>query len=115
MKPDIVIEIVGFQSATCGPFPCDESRTCELSDCHPDGTLIDACKALESCMRGAYGDRVQVKFTNLDEGVPDAVREIIEKHHPPLPIVMVNGRLTPIGRISWPLIQKEVEKRLTRG
>ena len=114
MKPDVVIEIIGFTAATCGPFPCNGDRTCELSDCHPNGTLIDACKALETCVRRSYGDRVQVKYTSLDEGVPNAVREIVEKHHPPLPIVMVNGQITPIGRISWPLIQKEVEKRFSR-
>ncbi len=115
MKPDVVIEIIGFREASCGPFPCDGDRTCELAECHPDGTLIDACTALERCLRGAYADRVQLKFTSLDEGVPDAVRDIVEKHHPPLPIVLVNGQLTPIGRISWPLIQKEVDRRLTRG
>ena len=46
----------------------------------------------------------------LDEGVPDYVKTIVEKHHPPLPIVLVNGNVTPLGRISLPLLQKEIEK-----
>jgi hypothetical protein len=37
---------------------------------------------------------------------------MIEDNHPPIPIVMVNGNLTPLGRISLPLIREEIAKYL---
>jgi hypothetical protein len=38
------------------------------------------------------------------------VREIIEEFSPPLPIVLINGKYVPMGRISLPLVQKELGK-----
>ncbi|WP_245618922.1 hypothetical protein [Methanogenium cariaci] len=29
------IEVIGFSDGACGPFPCDDTRTCELSTCAP--------------------------------------------------------------------------------
>jgi hypothetical protein len=40
------------------------------------------------------------------------VRAIIETHHPPLPMVIINGRVTPVGRIALERIKKEIEKVL---
>jgi hypothetical protein len=112
MAPEVVVEIIGFRNAACGPFPCDENRSCELVRCHPKGTLVDACEALALCLQEDYGGRVQVKVTFLDEGMPEYVKKIIEEQYPPLPIVLINGNLTPIGRISFALIRKELEKYL---
>jgi hypothetical protein len=59
-----------------------------------------------------YGDRVVVKTTLIDEGMPEYVRLLIEERHPPIPIILVNGRLTPIGRISLDLIKEEIDSVL---
>ncbi len=112
MSNRVEVEIIGFQDSSCGPFPCDETRTCELEKCAPTAMLLPAFDALQDRMQELYGDRVALKLTLLDEGIPDYIRKIIEEHHPPLPIVLVNGRVTPLGRISVPLLRNEVEKYL---
>ena len=45
----------------------------------------------------------------MDLQVPDYVKKIIEADFPPLPIVMVNGKLTRIGRIALDRIKKEID------
>jgi len=50
--------------------------------------------------------------TLLDDGVPDRVKAIIERSHPPIPIVLVEGRVTPIGRISLTRLLREIEGAL---
>lgn len=112
MASRVAIEIVGFRDTACGPFPCDETRSCGLVACHPEGSLPAACKALQDSLSEEFGDRIDLTLTFLEEGMPEHVREIIEERSPPLPILLVNGRLTPIGRISVPLLKKEVEKAL---
>jgi hypothetical protein len=112
MHRPVEVEIIGFQDSSCGPFPCDETRTCELEMCAPTEMLMPAFEALQERMEKLYGDRVVLKLTLLDEGIPDYVTKIIEEHHPPLPIVLVNGNVTPLGRISVPLLRNEVEKIL---
>jgi hypothetical protein len=109
MGDPLIVEIIGFSEAECGPFPCDPDRTCGLEECFPSGSFIRAVEALRHALAGRYGDRVVVTLTLLDEGVPDRVKAIIERSHPPIPIVLVAGRVTPIGRISWTRIAKEVE------
>ena len=69
-----------------------------------------AFNALADEIQKEYGDRVVLTLTLIDDGVPPYVKAIIEEHYPPLPIVLVNGRYTPMGRISLPLLQKELEK-----
>jgi hypothetical protein len=108
----VEVEIIGFQDSSCGPFPCDETRTCELEMCAPTEMLLPAFEALCERMQKLYGDRVILKLTLLDDGIPDYIGKIIEERHPPLPIVLVNGNVTPQGRISVPLLRKEVEKYL---
>jgi hypothetical protein len=71
---------------------------------------VVAFSALADEIRKEYGDRVVLTLTLIDDGVPPYVKKIIEEHYPPLPIVLVNGRYTPMGRISLPLMQKEIEK-----
>jgi hypothetical protein len=112
MSNRVEVEIIGFQDSSCGPFPCDETRTCELEKCAPTEMLLPAFDALKECMQELYGDRMALKLTLLDEGIPDYIGKIIEEQHPPLPIVLVNGNVTPLGRISVPLLRNEVEKYL---
>jgi hypothetical protein len=107
------IEIVGLKDLSCSPFPCDNTRSCGLYDCYPSGKLVIAFNSLASEMRKEYGDRVELQLTLIDEAMPPHVKEIIEQRYPPLPIVLLNGRYVPMGRISLPLIQKEVEKALS--
>lgn len=112
MSDVINIEIVGFSDSSCGPFPCDGDRTCELEKCAPSEDLVKAFGALTGRLKYNYGDKISVKLILLDEGVPDHILKIIEEIHPPLPIVIINGRTTPIGRISLPLISEEIDKML---
>jgi len=112
MASSVTIEVIGFRGASCSPFPCDETRSCSLSECHPSGKLLPAFEALKKELKNTYGDNVVLKFTPLDDGIPEYVKEIIDKHYPPLPIILVNGRLTPIGRIVVDKIRAEIEKEL---
>jgi len=112
MSDPLVIEIIGFSEAECGPFPCEPDRTCGLEECFPSGSFLKAVEALRHVIAGRYGNRVEVTLTLLDDGVPERVKEIIERSHPPIPIVLVAGRVTPLGRISWTRIAKEVETAL---
>ena len=73
---------------------------------------MDAISALRDELLAGYGDKVEVKMTLIDEGMPDHVRKIIEERHPPIPIILVNGRLTSIGRVSLDLIKEEIEYAL---
>ena len=112
MTGTVHIEIVGLKSSECSPFPCDENRTCGLTDCYLSGKLIDAFNELNRVLQTIYGTRVELKLTLIDEGVPDHIRTIIERDYPPMPMVLVNGRLTRIGRISLDRIKNEIEKEL---
>jgi len=109
---EVTVEIVGLEESECGPFPCDETRSCGLETCYPSNRLIDAIGALRDELLAEYGDTVEVKMTLIDEEMPEYVRELIEKRHPPIPIILVNGRLTSIGRVSLGLIKEEIEYAL---
>jgi hypothetical protein len=109
---EVTVEIVGLEESECGPFPCDETRSCGLETCYPSNNLIDAISALRDELLDLYGDTVEVKLTLIDEGMPDYVREIVEERHPPIPIILVNGRLTSIGRVSLDLIKEEIDYAL---
>lgn len=113
MGDPLSIEIIGFSGAECGPFPCDPDRTCGLEECFPSGSFLSAVDALRHALVARYGDRVVLTVTLLDDGVPDRVKTIIERSHPPIPIVMLNGRVTPIGRISYTRLAVEIEAALS--
>ncbi len=100
------VTIYGYADAACGPFPCDEHRTCGLDACHPDGTFQEACAALEKALETEYGGQVRLQVQLLDEGIPEVLRTLIEEHHPPVPIVLIDGRLVPLGRVSLTHIKK---------
>jgi hypothetical protein len=110
MTGTVVVEIVGLKNSECSPFPCDENRTCGLSGCSPTGSLTAAYEELKRVLMSEYGNRVDLKLTLIDDRTPDYVQKIIETEYPPLPMVLVNGRITRIGRISLDRIRKEIEK-----
>jgi hypothetical protein len=110
MTGTVHVEIIGLKTSECSPFPCDEDRTCGLSGCYLSGKLNDACRELENVLKAAYGDRVDLKLTLIDDGAPAHIRSIIEQDYPPIPMVLVNGRITRIGRIALDRIKQEIEK-----
>jgi len=110
MAGSITIEIIGFSNAECSPFPCNAERSCGLSDCYPTNKLTVAFRALETALKERYGSQVVLTLTLLDDGVPERIRAIIEERHPALPAVLVNGNVTPIGRIALERIVREIEK-----
>jgi hypothetical protein len=112
MGDPLSLEIIGFSGAECGPFPCDPDRTCGLDECYPSGSFMKAVEALRHALAGRYGGRVTVTLTLLDDGVPERVKVIIEGSHPPIPIILLNGKITPIGRISFARICGEIDALL---
>jgi len=112
MAVPVHVEIVGLATSECSPFPCDENRTCGLTGCYLSGKLNDAYRELKKVLESSYGARVKLTLTLIDESVPDHIRIVIEKEYPPLPMVLVNGRLTRIGRIALDRIKNEIEKEL---
>ena len=112
MADPITVEIIGFSGSSCSPFPCDETRTCGLTACHPTGQLVKSFESLKTLLAEEYGPRVGLTLTLLDEGIPDRIKKIIEDEHPPVPIILVNGKVTRIGRIVYDRIKKEIDSRL---
>lgn len=112
MAGPVVIEIVGLKDSSCSPFPCDNTRSCGLYECHPTGKLVPAFEALKKEILRQYGDAVRVTLTLIDEEIPPHIRDIIAESYPPLPFVIIDDNLVPMGRISLPPLQKEIEKRL---
>ncbi|MEN6444223.1 MAG: hypothetical protein WC391_02040 [Methanoregula sp.] len=109
MTGPVLVEIIGLKNSECSPFPCDADRTCGLSECHPSGDLTRAYAALKNTLEGIYGKNVDVKLTLIDTEVPDHIRTILETELPPIPMVLVNNKLTRIGRISLDRIKKEID------
>jgi hypothetical protein len=112
MSGTVQIEVVGLKTSECSPFPCDEKRTCGLEECYHSGKLVDAFRELKKVLEVTYGDRVSIRLTLVDDEVPAYIKEIIEREYPPLPMVLVNGRVTKIGRIALDRIKNEIEKEL---
>lgn len=112
MNSVIEIEIAGFSDSPCGPFPCDGDRSCELEKCAPSENLVKAFEALSERLKYIYGDKISLKLTLLDEEIPVHIMSIIEEKHPPIPLVIIGGDVTPLGRISLPLIKEEIERRI---
>ncbi|HNX17136.1 MAG TPA: hypothetical protein PKM50_02275 [Methanoregula sp.] len=109
MSNNVLVEIVGLKYSECSPFPCDGNRSCGLSDCYPSGKLTKAFDAFKSVLKETYGDKVEVKLTLIDDKVPDHIRTILENDYPPIPMVLVNGKLTRIGRIALDRIKNEID------
>ncbi len=115
MDYPVLVEVIGLKDISCSPFPCDNTRSCGLYDCYPTGKLVVAFHALAEEIKAEYADRVEMKLTLIDDGVPQYIEKIIEEHYPPLPIILVNGEYVPMGRISLPLLQKELERVIMQG
>ncbi len=81
-------------------------------DAFLQGTSHVAFEELKKVLAAEYGNRVETKLTLIDNETPDHIRKIIESEFPPLPMVLVNGRITRIGRISLDRIKKEIEKEI---
>jgi hypothetical protein len=112
MSDPVLVEIVGLEYSDCSPFPCDANRTCGLSECHPSGKLTKAFDALKAVLKETYGDKVELRLTLLDDKVPAHIRAILEKEYPPIPMVLVNGKLARIGRIALDKIKNEIDAAL---
>jgi hypothetical protein len=112
MAGTVMVEIIGLKTSECSPFPCDEDRTCGLEGCYPSGKLVDAFRELTNELQKTYGNRVETKLTLIDEGTPAYIKEILEREFPPIPLVLVNGRVTKIGRIVLDRIRAEIDKEL---
>jgi hypothetical protein len=114
MTGPVQIEIVGLKTSECSPFPCDDNRSCGLTGCYLTGNLVDAFAELKKVLGKLYGDKVVLKLTLADNGAPDYIRAIVERDHPPIPMVIVNGRVTKIGRIALDRIKAEIGKELSK-
>jgi len=69
-------------------------------------------RCLSEVLKETYGDKVDVRLTLIDDNVPDHIRAILEKDYPPIPMILVNGKLTRIGRIALDRIKSEIEQCL---
>jgi len=112
MAGTVSVEIVGLKTSECSPFPCDENRTCGLEGCLYSGKLADAFNELKKVLHETYGTQVELTLTLIDGGAPAHIKAIIERDYPPIPMVIVNGRVTKIGRIALDRIKAEIEKDL---
>jgi hypothetical protein len=112
MSGTVTIEVVGLKNMECSPFPCNEERTCGLTGCYLKGKLTDAYEELKRVLEMKYPGRVELQLTLIDDGAPDRIKEMIERDFPPLPMIIVNGRVTKIGRIALDRIKDEIEKEL---
>ncbi|HJJ38671.1 MAG TPA: hypothetical protein O0X42_00905 [Methanocorpusculum sp.] len=108
----ITVEVVGFTYRPCGPFPCNAERTCGLSECFEKEKLSFAFPALKKALDEKYGDKVSVELVSLDNGIPEWVKEIVMKEHPPLPIILLNKKVIPVGAVSVPKISEYIEQNL---
>jgi hypothetical protein len=115
MDNPVQVEVIGLKDIACSPFPCDNTRSCGLYDCYPSGKLVVAFDALQKEITAEFAGRVEMKLTLIDDGVPPYIEKIIEEHYPPLPIILVNGEYIPMGRISLPMLQKEIERVILKG
>jgi len=108
----IHLEVVGYTYRPCGPFPCDDNRTCGLSDCFSKEKLSSAFPALKRALIEKYGDKISVELVSLDTEIPEWVKEIVKTEHPPLPIILINRKVIPVGAISVPKISEFIDSEL---
>lgn len=105
---------MGYSDSECSPFPCDDDRSCGLSACKPSNGLIPATEALRAKLKEEFPDvDITVQITLLDDSVPDYIRDIYEAEHPAIPMILINKKLFPIGRISLPQIGDAIRKSIS--
>jgi len=106
MTEQIMIEIIGYSDMECSPFPCDENRSCGLNECAPTNALLPAVESLKKELITEFGESVKLTVTLIDNSIPDYIKGIYEREHPALPMILIQGKLVPIGRISLdPIVQ----------
>ncbi len=110
----VTVSIIGFTYRPCGPFPCDKDRACGLEECFEKEKLSFAFPALEKALAEKYGEKVVLELVALDKEIPEYVKELVAKEHPPLPIVLVNGELVPVGAVSVPKISEYIDIALMK-
>lgn len=108
----VTLEIVGYKNSECSPFPCDENRTCGLTSCAPSASLERAFDALKDELKKEFGDNISMKLTFLDDNIPDYIKGIYERDHPAIPMVLVQGAIIPVGRISLEPIRKAILREM---
>lgn len=108
----VIVEVVGYTYRPCGPFPCDAERSCGLEECFQQEKLRFAYPALEKNLMEKYGDAIEITLTSLDKEIPERILELVKKEHPPLPIILINGELVPVGAISVPKISEYIDPLL---
>jgi len=108
----VTVDVVAFTYRPCGPFPCDEERSCGLSECYGKEKMSFAFLALKRALEEKYGDKVSIKLISLDNGISDEIKEIIRREQLPLPIILINGNAVPVGAVSVPRISEYIEKEL---
>jgi hypothetical protein len=110
----VTVEVVGYRDSECSPFPCDEDRSCGLSACKPSNGLIPATEALRAKLKEDFPNiDITVQITLLDDIVPDYIRELYEAEHPAIPMILINKKLFPIGRISLPQIGDAIKESIS--
>jgi len=105
----IKLEIVGLKDQECSPFPCDDDRSCGLTECYPTGKFVPAFHALQKKLKEEYGDKIEINLTLIDEVVPIHIQKILETYYPPLPIILINGELAKIGSLSLNRIHEKLQ------
>lgn len=103
------VEVIGYTYRPCGPFPCDKDRSCGLEECFEKEKLSFAFPALQKALIEKYGSKVAVSLVSLDKEIPEFVKELVRENHPPLPIILVNGKLVPVGAVSVPKISEYID------
>jgi len=113
MTEKITIEIVGYSDMECSPFPCDADRSCGLDGCAPTNALLPAVEALKKELMAEFGESVELTLTLIDDSVPNYIKGLYEREHPALPMILIQGTLAPIGRISLVPIVQAIRERMT--
>ncbi|MDG6251482.1 MAG: hypothetical protein QCH34_11710, partial [Methanocalculus sp.] len=69
MSTRIDIEVIGLEELSCGPFPCNDERSCELTECAPTEKLVNAVSALKKALKKEYGG-THKRYLNADNLAP---------------------------------------------
>ncbi|MDD3573424.1 hypothetical protein [Methanospirillum sp.] len=75
---------------------------------------MKAFEALKEEVYKEFENRVTLKLTLLDDNVPEYIKDIYNLDHPAIPMILLQKKVIPVGRISWKPIRDaiylEIEK-----